>query len=263
MRIIYNEGRTVGLSAYELYVRQILSEDPEAEVPSEEEWITRVMESGEGASLILKIASGTPAGYVDFNLPEGSQLTACETLKGYLFDGLCEWGSNGWATKVTDYGNLINPSSTQTSMPSPKSNPQVFSETFKKQASNYLKITSGIFFQPGTWTSLSGDYQQDLTQSGKVRFAVREAITNDVYILISGFKHKSAVEDIVPCSNVSEQQIKDGAFLGPAAFPWASKIVMVTSNDIIEATSEYYTMTLTEYNNLPVKEDHFYYCKEG
>ena len=52
-RQIWNEGRVVGLSAYELYVRHTLSEFPNEPVMSEKEWLASTL--GDGLSLILNI----------------------------------------------------------------------------------------------------------------------------------------------------------------------------------------------------------------
>ena len=50
---IYNEGRVVGYSAYEVYVRHCLSEDPTIEPASETEWLASSLAFG--ASLLLKV----------------------------------------------------------------------------------------------------------------------------------------------------------------------------------------------------------------
>ena len=38
-KIIYNEGRVVGLSAYETYVKNHIAEDPNTPPASEREWL--------------------------------------------------------------------------------------------------------------------------------------------------------------------------------------------------------------------------------
>ena len=51
-QVIYNEGRVQGYNAYEIYIRQLLSEFPDAEVPSEKEWLSSILANG--LSMILK-----------------------------------------------------------------------------------------------------------------------------------------------------------------------------------------------------------------
>ena len=91
MKTIYNEGRVVGLSAYELYVRQLLSEDPDAEPLTEREWLGSTL--GSGASMILYVKAGTTAGVHDYVLPRQSRPVGCSTLIGSIFDGIVSVGT--------------------------------------------------------------------------------------------------------------------------------------------------------------------------
>ena len=74
MKKIWNEGRILGMSAYELFVRELLSDNPEATVPSEKEWLSSTL--GNGNTMLLKIPSGTSAGWHDYELPSTSFLAA-------------------------------------------------------------------------------------------------------------------------------------------------------------------------------------------
>ena len=67
MRRIYNEGRVTGLSSWELYVRQLLTSNPDAVPLSEREWLASTV--SDNNSMILKIEAGTTAGYHDYVLP--------------------------------------------------------------------------------------------------------------------------------------------------------------------------------------------------
>ena len=38
-RVLYNEGRVVGYSAYEIYIQQLKAVDPDATPATEKEWL--------------------------------------------------------------------------------------------------------------------------------------------------------------------------------------------------------------------------------
>lgn len=92
---IYNEGRVVGLSAYESYVRRKLADDENAQVASEREWLASTL--GMGASLLLHVDANTqmtvPSSsysglrYCDFPFPKSSKLGAASTIIMSFFDG--------------------------------------------------------------------------------------------------------------------------------------------------------------------------------
>jgi uncharacterized short protein YbdD (DUF466 family) len=50
-RVLYNEGRVVGYSAYEIYMRHALTADPDATPASEAEWLASTL--GFGSSMLL------------------------------------------------------------------------------------------------------------------------------------------------------------------------------------------------------------------
>ena len=50
---IWNEGRVVGYSAYEIYVKQHLLEDPSSPPASEREWLASSLAMG--SSMLVKI----------------------------------------------------------------------------------------------------------------------------------------------------------------------------------------------------------------
>lgn len=57
VRTIYNEGRVQGLSNYELFIRNLLSDNPDAAVPTEKEWLAASI--ARGSSMILKVDTDT------------------------------------------------------------------------------------------------------------------------------------------------------------------------------------------------------------
>ena len=229
---IYNEGRTVGMAAYEEYVRQLKSVDADFDVCTEREWLASSLASG--SSLILKVpaGSGTAVGknmYVyQIDLPEGSHVAAGNSIIASFFYGKCKYDARGWATVVEDYGSLI--SNKQSSSPSENAvnvttstvplgsvaeelgvdqTPDMSKISFtavQKQLNEYIKICDGVVLQPGYWkTSGLGipykDFTPDLNKKPVIRLTFMEPITNDVAILLTGFLFKSGVKSLYGIPN--------------------------------------------------------------
>lgn len=57
IRTIYNEGRVQGLSNYELFIRNLLADNPDASIPTEKEWLAASI--ARGSSMILKVDTDT------------------------------------------------------------------------------------------------------------------------------------------------------------------------------------------------------------
>lgn len=284
MKEIYNEGRVVGLSQYELYVRQLLSTHPEATPMTEREWL--VANLGESSSMILKIASGTTKGYHDYILPSNSELCGCTMLHAYLFEGDVSLDSERgyWATGVSQYGKLVSNTSTvhpQTpgtpSYVPAQANPEELTPEFREKCRNYLKLTSGLMFQPGQWITGIQDVpalnesnqnlltedgqpllvpingggdghvlQPDLAQSGFIRIAVSDTITTDLYIYFHGFVYKSMLRAGGSSLTGFDSRPEDGDFLGPTVFPWACPVMFVVTTSIIETTNNGVIISLVE-----------------
>lgn len=97
---IYNEGRVVGLSAYEIYVKQHLSEDPSEPVASERDWLASSLAMG--ASMILQfpkvqLDNEDQHAYIDIPLPRNSVLAAANTIVASFFDGRVTIDSAGFS----------------------------------------------------------------------------------------------------------------------------------------------------------------------
>lgn len=251
MREIYNEGRICGLSSYEIYVRNFYANDPSGTPPSEQTWLSHMF--GNGSAMILKINSGTPAGVQDFALPSSSVLCGANTLFASIFNGDCTWSDTAaisdtgavgyWAVNVSSYGGLIQ--NTETSHPNSTNIPygsSVFDNPDDlKNVANYCTIAEGIVIQKGDWEQVSGitDPYEDLkhpalgVSPAVVRFYLTKPLTSDVKIIITGFMDSEFVNtlgnkegSIDPATNGAV----NGEFLGPAVFPWASKIIMIQPN---------------------------------
>lgn len=255
---IWNEGRVVGYSAYELYAKQHLAEDPDSEPASEREWLASSISIG--ASMLLKVPVVNQPDdaytYVDIPLPENTRLGAANTILGSFFDGDGAWNGN-WATKITDYGYAIS-NSTKAAPPT-KTTPATdepsqfgqsqfmprgvelskWPDSKKEQLRDYMKIVDGLIIHPGDWSTNPDlppqkDFSPNLSEYPKVRLLIKGSVTTEPRLLLSGFTiryilcgtlgHDSAANTYSP---------QDGDFLGPAVFPWAAKIVFSVPNQYI------------------------------
>lgn len=247
IKVIYNEGRVVGLSAYELYVRKFYEENPGATPPSEKAWLSSMF--GAGSAMILKISSGTAAGVQDFALPSNSALCGSNTIVASVFNGDCTWSENAavsdtgalgyWATSVTSYGGLIE--NTSESHPNSSNIPysdSVFNtQSTRNNVINYCKIAEGIVIQQGDWVeTTSGTPFEDLTNpqltasSAVIRLYLAKPLTSDVKIILTGFMDAEFVSSLAGLTGSTDPEnngAPNGEFLGPAIFPWACKILFM------------------------------------
>ena len=255
-KTIYNEGRVVGLSAYDIYVRHQLSEFPEMPVVSEKEWLAASI--GSGASMILRISENTPAGIHDYPLHQDSLLCAATTITASLFNGEVDLDGD-WAARVTSYGPLLSnvstssPSDDGSTLPTHSDLAQWDKDTVSS-LKEYGKIIDGLFIQPGTWTTIGGvpykdfepsfyDAQAETFRTGTIRLRFAQDIEKPIYILIHGLvpmpvaasAMKSDSSPIRPDNNTqdSNQCPENGDFLGPQIFPWGSKIIFATPNEVM------------------------------
>lgn len=237
---IYNEGRVVGYSAYELYVKHSLSEDPNTPPATELEWLSSTIAMG--SSMLLKIPTDEVSGhhFVDFQLPEDTKLAAANTILGSLFLGEAVVDATGWAQKVTSYGPLLTNSSTRPttgqhtaeSTEYPTSLSSQLSTTQQKQILNYMKVVDGIVIQPGNWSATNSTPAKDmspvLSERPRVRIFLSDAVKEAFYVLLTGFTLRTVlagVSGLDGSTDTSNNIPEDGAFLGPGVFPWANKIV--------------------------------------
>lgn len=237
-KTLYNEGRVVGYSAYEAYVKgYIESSDGNGTPASEREWLASSLASG--SSMILKIAANTSAGVHDYPLPSTSNLVAANNITGSLFLGNCEFTDN-WATKITDYGELI-PNNSTTS-PSNGNVPYDTNATniHKSQILQFVKIEDGIIYQSGNWSdnttsdtptkNLEADFKDYKTPTVRLKFS--EEIKSDICILLTGFTDLEVIKGVTGLdSSIDTASPQNGDFIGPATFPWAAKIIFSQPNN--------------------------------
>lgn len=241
-RELYNEGRVVGYSAYEMYLRHHLGIDPDHSPASEKEWLASMMAMG--SSMLLRIGTDDVDGahYIEVEIPKESRLCAANNILASFFSGKGyvesdpNGNSTGWATKVTDYGPLIAnssaskcPSGDGTSVPANTESGE-YNDTTIMQIREYMKITDGIVIQPGTWTTNINkppykDFTPMLSEVPKLRIALNDKVETPFYVLFTGFTNRTVVDGQTGFdSSVNTQSAADGDFLGPWAFPWAAKV---------------------------------------
>lgn len=260
---IYNEGRVVGYSAYEVYVKQHQSLYGADGIPAatERQWLASSLASG--SSLLLKIPAeaDTVDGFhtLDILLPENTKLCAANTIVASFFDGSGNYASDSyWANEVKDYGPLI--SNTKSSSPSgsvgenpgssvpTKTIQKTYSSTRNKLKS-YLKLVDGIVIQPGKWVNNSTDnspkkdLDPDLTSRPSIRLYINDRITHAVEVLLTGFSistvvmGESGLGGSLYTNNAEDNSYRsyaDGDFLGPGQFPWSNKIIFSVPNSFIK-----------------------------
>ena len=238
---IYNEGRVVGLSAWELFLRTALENgvDPQ-DVPNEQQWLTSMI--GMGSSMILKIPANTAKGVHDFELPTNSNLAGAGVIIANPFLGDCEWDSSTWATKVVSYSPLIQ--NTSTTYPSSSTVPYdntYSNDTYKNCVSEFVKITDGIVYvKNANWVNTeTGTPYKDINpnfneSTSVVRLYICSDTRYEIRILLTGFLNKRILQGISGyaketyeggSADVTNNDWINGGMLGPEIFPWASKIV--------------------------------------
>lgn len=262
-KTIFGEGRVVGESAYEEYVRQLKSVDPNFDVCTEREWLSSSL--GMGSSMVLKVPAGAgqPVGssgmyMYQVEAPDGCHITAGSSIVASYFYGECEFDEKGWATLVTDYGSLI--SNTAESSPSDDATtvttetvpigdidgelslpttPDMSTIQYKTQhvrLSEYVKIVDGLVIQAGYWTRANvdspyKDFEPDLHRNPVVRLTFMEPVTNDFYVLLTGFTNRSILRGSskFDFGSTETENKQDGDFLGCECYPWACKIQFTSS----------------------------------
>lgn len=128
-RKLWNEGRVVGYSAYEMYVKRALAVDPETPVATEQEWLASSLAMG--SSMVLRLPENSYATDTvqtddgtlytfECALPAESRLRAANTIIAAPFIGKAlikgldygtihgiidlDDGEGIWATKISQYG---------------------------------------------------------------------------------------------------------------------------------------------------------------
>lgn len=240
---IWNEGRVVGYSAYEMYVKAALAKG--ITPATEQQWLASSLAMG--SSLLLKVDMSTPNVHeFDVALPTGSKLRAANTIVASLFYGEAVFENDSpWATKVSRY--FQGPDNGQYDHPSGEVTEYVVfdewlpgDESWKQTAKAYCNIIDGCVYQPGTWSSADSpppyaDMQPNLAGLPHVRIVYRVPVTDvQPIILLTGFTDSGVIGGCVDTrGSVNTDNPQDGDFLGPAVFPWAAKITFTTPTSTV------------------------------
>lgn len=240
-KVLYNEGRVVGYSAYEVYVKHSLSVDPDTPPASELEWLSSSI--GLGTSMLVKIETDDISGphVRDINFPSNTRLCAANTIIGSFFYGTGDTSKNSpWVNKVTDYGPLISNQSGASpsgnvsptgSVPYKTSEISKWLTSKQPQIKSYMNVCDGLIIQPGKWVANSSslpskDFQPDLKSYPRLRLFLTDKITTSFFLLLTGFTLRTVIQGVSGTdTSVNTSNPEDGDFLGPAAYPWANKIV--------------------------------------
>ena len=235
-KTIWNEGRVMSASTYELYARYVISEGG---TPSDiKSWLASSLSFG--ASLLLWVSPDSTDGvhYRDFAFPTSCRLGAANTIYASFFSGEGSADANGWATKVTSYGALIEnditdspPAGEVTDMSEiPVIDNGSISDTDKSRLQDFAKILDGVVIQPGTWTANSGSpaksFAPKLTVKPTLRLSFEDKIENGFWLLLTGFTDRNITLGLSSTeTSIATTHPEDGDFLGPAVYPWAAKVV--------------------------------------
>lgn len=255
-KIIYNEGRVVGLSAYETYVKNHIAEDPNTPPASEREWLASSLATG--VSILLKfpkvIQGEDDHSFVDIPLPADSKLCAANTILANFFKGNASTIENdpNFAKNITDYGELLSNTSTlnpsnadatdeinSNTVPTSSNLNTSWSKSDINKLNNYMKVIDGVVIQPGQWVdSTSKPPEKTLIMNPSerpvLRFHVFGNIDADFWMLLTGFSLRSVVVGESGLDTSTDTDCpEDGDYLGPATFPWASKIVFSVPSSAI------------------------------
>ena len=237
---IYNQGRVVGYSAYEIYVRHHMSEDPHTPPATEREWLASTI--GSGMSTLLKLDDScfykTIGDYTAYEvaLPSESTLYAANTIVGSSFTGDANYDSH-FATYVKDYGVLL--SNTSSSHPKaeetnhPVDTDLGLTDAQLIQLKHYARVIDGVLMGPKTWERSDKlepymDFKPDLKDAQKIRILLRGSrdTSLNVPILLTGFTMRSILSGVASVEgSTNTENAVNGDFLGPGVIPWASKIV--------------------------------------
>lgn len=240
LKEIYNQGRVVGYSAYEIYVRQHMAEDPDTPPATEREWLASMI--GSGASMLLKLDDScfykTVGDYTayEIGLPAESTLYAASTIVGSFFTGEANYDGH-FATYIKDYGVLASntasrhPDANETDHPMDTS--LGLTDAQLVQLKQYAHIIDGVLIAPKTWERSSKtepymDFKPDLKDVQTIRILLRgpRDTSLNVPILLTGFTMNSILSGVASEEgSTTTEHPANGDFLGPGVIPWANKIV--------------------------------------
>lgn len=245
MQEIFNEGRVVGLSAYEVYVRHHMEEygdDPDNPPASERAWLASSITMG--TSLLIQISpngtytqqktwdagEGAEGKYwgIEIKVPTRSRLCAANQILGNIFlgDAVLDTDNRPFCKSVTDYGFLSSDTHKHNYM-NLVMNPDKITY-YDNQLKEYSKLIDGVVIQPCQEPDGWDDYVPSLHDSPKIRLLFREKVEDTFYLLLTGFSDCSVINGTSIHTHGSKvtKRPDTGDFLGPEVFPWSTKILI-------------------------------------
>lgn len=251
MQQIFNEGRVVGLSAYEVYVRHHMEEfgdDTNNPPASERAWLASSISLG--TSVLIRIspdigssnnvntqewsgqdAEGGKYWGVEIKLPQKCRLTASSNIIASMFigTGVIDNDNKPFCERISDYG-FLSTKNGKSNYDTMTMNPPS-ARYYDTQLKEYAKLIDGVVIQPCTDYT---NYVPDLHDSPKVRLLFRNKVTTTFYLMLSGFTDCSVISGTsIYATGLYERRPETGDFIGPVQYPWSSKIIITTPSAII------------------------------
>lgn len=195
---IFNEGRVVGYSAYETYIKQFLSENPTGTPATEREWLSSMLASG--ASLMLRIDADTDDSLHvrDIALPANSKLRAANFIMANYTNVEVASADRDYPTKVASYSNNLvpntnarHPTSDYTRLQGTVAPVWVANKYYEYNSSTtrYEPLTE----KPALWESTFTDYYEYTTPASSIPTASTLSINLDSEAIKNYFKIKDGV----------------------------------------------------------------------
>lgn len=266
MQEIFNEGRVVGLSAYEVYVRHHMEEygdDPDNPPASERAWLASSITMG--TSLLIQVSpngtytqqrtwnagEGEEGKYwgIEIKVPTRSRLCAANQILGNIFlgDAVLDTDNRPFCKSITDYGFLSSDTHKENYL-NLVMNPDKITY-YDNQLKEYSKLIDGVVIQPSQDPNGWDDYVPNLHDSPKIRLLFREKVEDTFYLLLTGFSDCSVINGTSIHTHGSKvtKRPDTGDFLGPEVFPWSTKIlIQVPGAAISRLFADKFARKLTE-----------------
>lgn len=249
---IWDQGRVVGYSSYEIYLKKHFEKYPDIDPPSEEQWLASSLAMGQSMIVSVPNTSDTPTSYweiiktdgdykvMDLYFSEKFKMVAANNIIGSFFSGTVQLhDSSKFASWVASYGplvgneNTIYPTGTKGEKDAVDPRASVAtSDTMKGMLTDYMKILDAVIIQPGTWRTTGTprpktELKPDFTEKPRLRLLIKGEITTSPKILLTGFSYASQVAGVSKDNGaVNTSNRANGDFLGPEVFPWCSKVTL-------------------------------------
>ena len=266
MRELWDEGRVLGLSAYEQFVKQFKEINPTLDPPSERAWLASSLATG--SSLLVSVPSNqgtqiTSFGgryyyTLDIQLPADTSLRAANTIFAAPFfgNGISSYGvlidnPDGIATDGQSADTYVIDDPTHIEGVGEVNANLAFDQIdlYRNRLEEYLKIEEGVILQAGTWTKTSNslyDFAPNLSIAPILRLRLSEKIA--LYpptIILTGFTCSAVIEGVSGIdSSMDTPAPQDYDYLGPAVYPWTAKVIFTLNTENVRAINKHISQNL-------------------